>query len=477
MVLNALKRSVLAGIAFLAYLSAGPLAHAVCSCQEDQSSPEQQVLSALQGADYVALVHIKHTDLVETIQENDISELSLVAEFVALRVFKGPDAPMWATTPANDAGCGIEFKPGETYLIYATQLGDLSQVSTNRCMRAVQEADSARDIEILEQAARNKVVTVPPYRSHPQFIRAMGLIHAYAGCGDYRWQDPEFQDGLSEAASIAEALAVAEPQSGSSQALAAEIMSLWHFDADAGVASAELLEAVVTLSDESLRLSPENALAHVARARAYAKSYDTMRAMAEIQKALEIDPLLDIAMLTQADIYRSDGNPTKAEQWIRTFIGAVREPVRKANGHEWLGRMWRDMAYYPQVFDRGPHLLKAKAEFEESIGLDPKDPWRLINLATLLNEHLADFSGAVTYAQRALELEELMQARYQLAAARYQALQTQAVGMEANSLRAAIADIETSTGVSLDRLVKSGAIRDVVQVRLLRLQRSVHPAS
>jgi len=101
----------------------------------------------------------------------------------------------------------------------------------------------------------------------------------------------------------------------------------------------------------------------------------------------------------------------------------------------------------------------------------------LMNLATLLNEHLADFAGAITYAQRALGLEELMQARYQLAAARCQALQTQAGGMEAKSLRAAIADIESSTGIPLDFLVKSGAVRDVVQVRLLRLKRSAHPAS
>ena len=49
--------------------------------------------------------------------------------------------------------------------------------------------------------------------------------------------------------------------------------------------------------------------------------------------------------------------------------------------------------------------------------------------------------------------------------------------MDAKSLRPSIAEIATGTGVPLELLIKSIEVRDVVQVRLLRLQRSAHPAS
>jgi hypothetical protein len=114
----------------------------------------------------------------------------------------------------------------------------------------------------------------------------------------------------------------------------------------------------------------------------------------------------------------------------------------------------------------------AKASFYMAIRLDPKDPWRQVVMATFLNELMADFAGAEKYAKQALELEDLPPAHYQIAAARYQALQAKAEGMDAESLRKAIADIGDATGLALDDLVASGAFRDVVQVRLMRLQRS-----
>ena len=461
----ALRYLALARAALLASLGFSPGVQAACSCQEDRSPPEQQVLSAMENADYVALVRIKFTDVMD---------LLLVAEFDAQRVFKGPDTPMFVMTSTAEDECGINFKPGETYLIYAQQPEELSQVSTSRCMRTALEAESAKDIEILEDVARRKS-DFRPSSGSPEFVRALSLIHAYAGCGDYRWQDPKFLEGLFEARAISDELAKTEPQSGNSQILRAELMSIWELK-DGGE-PAQVLHEILALTEEALRINPSLAQAYVARARAYAKISETMLAVKEIQKALDIDPLIESAILAQADIYRRDGNWAKAEQWARTFIATTQEPAQKANGYEWLGRMRRDIAYHPQAFNREANLVMAKTAFETSVGLDSKDPWRLINLATFLNEYVADFAGAEKYAKSALELEDLLPARYEFAAAQYQALQAKAAGMDAQLLRATISNIGAATELPLDDLAKSGVFRDVVNMRLLRLQRSARPAT
>jgi tetratricopeptide (TPR) repeat protein len=467
----ALRFLALVGAALLASLGIQPDANAACSCQEDHSPLKQQVLSAMQGADYVAIVRIK---VVDDMEKTDFYDHSLVAEFEAQRVFKGADSPTFAWTPADENACGVSFKPDETYLIYALQPEELTQVSTSRCMRTALAAESIKDIKILEEATGRKSASRPSDRSS-EFARALSLIHSYDGSDDYRWQDPEFVADLSEAMAIADALAKSAPLSGNAQVLRAEQMSIWELR-DGGEPP-ETLQQILKLTDEALRINPAHALAHVARARAYAKSYETMQAVKEIQQALDIDPLLESATLVQAEIYRQDGNAAKAEQWARTFIERAREPARQANGYEWIGRMRRSIAYKQQANNRESNLVLAKAAFENSVELDPKDPWRLINLATFLNEYVADFAGAEKYANQSLELENLEPARYQLAAARYQALQTSAAGMDAQSLQAAIADIGTATGLTLDELAKIGVFHDVVQVRLIRLQRSARPGT
>ena len=468
-------------------------AEAACSCPEVPGTVEQQVLSALEGADYVALVWIKHTDEMPTIEElkvgawnpatqqpeierREVSELSLVGEFTALRVFKGPDTPMWVVTSATEGGCGVSFRPGETYLIYAQQVdNELTQVSTNRCMRVVSEAESAADIAMLEEAARRKAAATRFSSGNPEFDRGLDLVHAYAGCGEYRRQDPNFVVSLSEADAIADALAKSDPLSGYSQALRAELMALWTLRE--GGKPEKTLQEVLVLTDEALRLNRGLALAHVTRARAFAKIYDTPQAAREIQKALNINPLLEAATLAQADIHRADGNVAKAEQWARQFIAATPEPAKRANGHDWIGGMRRDLAYHPRAANRDANLALAKTAFGMSVELDPKDPWRLINYSAFLNEHVADFAEAEKQARIALELADLPAARNQLAAARYQALQARAESMDAQSLQAAIDEIETATGLSLAKLGSVAEFREVVRIRLLRLQRSARQRS
>ena len=466
-------------------------AEAACSCKEVQGNEEQRVLAALQGADYVALVWIKHTDEMPTfdevnvgvlnpatqqteIEQREVSELSLVGEFTALRVFKGPDTPMWVVTSAAEGGCGVGFKPGETHLIYARLVdNELTQVKTNRCMRVVSEAKSAPDIAILEESAKRKAAGVPRSSGNPEFNRGLDLVHAYAGCGEYRLRDPHFVKSLFEADTIADALAKSDPLSGYSQALRAEREALW--TRPDGGKPEEALQEALTLTDEALRLNPGLALAHVTRARVFAKISDPPQAAKEIQKALDINPLLEAAMLVQADIYRADGNFAKAEQWARQFIATTQEAAKKANGHDWLGGMRRDLAYNSQIANRDVNLALAKSEFGKSVELDPKDPWRLINYSSFLNENAADFGGAEKYARQALELDDnLLAADFQLAAARYQALQARSDAMDAHSLQAVIDEIAAATGPSLEALINHGGFREVVRIRLLRLQRSAH---
>ena len=485
--ISALKATAFAIAVLLAILGIGSDAHAECSCRDEQTPFEQKVLTAMESANYIALVRIKSTDLHTNTREEDVAvwdprtqqshnekqqftDHLLVAEFEARRVFKGPDSPTFAVTPAAEDMCGVIFKPGETYLIYAEELEDPFQVSTSQCMRTALEADTRKDIEIIEDIARRKSASFRPADSNPEFTRALRLIHAYAGCGDYRWNDPNFRKGMSEAMAIAITLAESKPLSGQSEVLRAELMSLWQLT-DGGK-PVELQQSILALTDRALKMDSAFAEAHVARARAYAKGSATMQAMREIQKALAIDPSLESAMLAQADVYRLVGNSSKAEQWARMFTDSTQDPVKQANGYEWLGGMRRAIAYHPQAINRAVDLILAKNWFEVSVLRDPTDPWRMLNLATFLNEYAADFSGAEKYANRALEIQDMAPARHQVAVARYQALQARSAGLDAHSLRAALAEIEATTGLTLDLLVKSKAFHEVVQARLIRLQRS-----
>jgi tetratricopeptide (TPR) repeat protein len=302
----------------------------------------------------------------------------------------------------------------------------------------------------------------------------MDLVHSHAGSDDERLQDPKLIGNLTAATQIANELAKSDPLSGYSQVIQAELISIWQLD-DHGT-PIEAQQEAVKLAEDALRIDPKLAQAHVAKSRTYAKAGRFPEASEEIEQALRLDPQLDSAMFVQAYIYRMSSNTAKAIEWIRMFIEATPQPAQKANGHEWLGRMYRDIAYHPDAHNREMYLLLARTWFQSSIDLDGRDPWRLAGFAAFLNENVADFAAAESYATKALAIEDIDPARLQLAAARYQSLQAKAVEMDVPSLQAAIADIQSSTRLSLDELVQSGVFREVVRLRLVRLQRKV-PAS
>jgi hypothetical protein len=76
----------------------------------------------------------------------------VLVTFDVARVWKGPDdARLTLATPASSASCGVEFVPGEEYLVYAfAQDGELS---TNLCTRTAPLANAADDITALGEGA------------------------------------------------------------------------------------------------------------------------------------------------------------------------------------------------------------------------------------------------------------------------------------------------------------------------------------
>ena len=328
-------------------------------------------------------------------------------------------------------------------------------------MRTTLAEESTEDLEILN--ALTKPVSVVFQLSGPElrFNEALDLIHSYSGEGE--------GEELSQAMAIAEELYRSALLSGYSQALRAEMLSTWQL-ADDGEPM-ELRQEIFALTDEALRINPKLAQAHVARARTYARASKLMEAEEEIQTALRIQPQLDSAIFVQAEIYRRPNSYSKAESWMRNFIAVTKQPVQKANGYQWLGNMWRDIAYHPEGLNRQVNLLMATSAFQSSINLDPHDARRLVNFAAFLNEYPADFAAAEKYAIKALAEQESPLARYHLAAARYQALQAKGAEIDEQSLRESITEIEASTGVSLDQAVQFGGFLEVIHVRLLRLQR------
>lgn len=76
----------------------------------------------------------------------------VLVTFDVARVWKGPDdARLTLTTPGSSASCGVEFAPGEEYLVYGfVQDG---QLSTNLCTRTAPLANAADDITALGEGA------------------------------------------------------------------------------------------------------------------------------------------------------------------------------------------------------------------------------------------------------------------------------------------------------------------------------------
>jgi tetratricopeptide (TPR) repeat protein len=446
-----------------------------CSCPQDPAPLEQKVINAFQGADYAALLKITSTETMTRTREEPVAiwnsrtqqseestkvvrERLLIAKFTMLRMFKGDRSVTELETPAQSASCGVALKPGSQYLVYGYGPEDSGRISTNLCTRTALVEESVQDIEILNGATRLVSVVFQPTAPERRFNEALDLIHSY----------PDDDEKLSQALAISDELVQSDPLSGFSQALRAEVGSIRLLAANGK--PVEQQNETLALIDEALSINPKLAHAHVAKARIYASMSRPNDANAEIQAALRMQPQLPSALFVQAEIYRRANDSAKAEEWMRYFISTSKQPVQKSNGHGWIANMWRDHAYHPEAVNREVNLLMARYAYQKSVDLDPDNARKLTTFAAFLNDLPSDFAAAEKYATRALALEEDTRARYQLAAARYQALQAQGSALDAESLRDGIAEVEIATGVSLDEVVSSGGFRPVIYARLTRLQ-------
>jgi tetratricopeptide (TPR) repeat protein len=120
--------------------------------------------------------------------------------------------------------------------------------------------------------------------------------------------------------------------------------------------------------------------------------------------------------------------------------------------------------------DRDMFTAKAREAYERMIELDPLGAWKNVNFAIFLNEYVADYDGAERYAERALEIMEFPMARYQLAAARYQKLWASPPTVGAEALQSAIAEVASSTEVSLEDAIAFRSFSTRMRIRLEQLQ-------
>jgi tetratricopeptide (TPR) repeat protein len=441
---------------------------------------EQEVRNGLWTSDFVGLIEIQATKTRTYSHEENVADRNpktlqleesrrvftehlLVASFTPIRIYKGEQSAKYVETATEASSCGLALEPGSRYLVYATGSDEEGHVLTGTCTRTVPAEKAAQDVEALNAITRPVSVLFQSSQAALRFNEALELIRLSTDEGDE----------LSQAMTTADELARSDPLSGYSQTLQAELLSTWHL-ADEG-RSTELRQDILALADEALRLNPKLAQAHVARARTYMSAWKLKEAGEEIQTALRMDPQLEGALFVQADIYFRLNNSVTAESWMKHFIAATKRPIQKATGYQWIGNMRRVYANDPRAIHRQTDLPMAAVAYRSAMNLDPDNPRRMADFAAFMNEFSADFVTAETYANKSLAVEETPHARYQLAAARYQALQAKGAAIDAQSLRESIDEIAASTGIPLDQAVEYGGFHDVIHARLSRLQRQVQP--
>jgi tetratricopeptide (TPR) repeat protein len=287
--------------------------------------------------------------------------------------------------------------------------------------------------------------------------------HAFSGSGDE----------LQKARQIADALAKSDPKSGYSQVLHAEALSTWRLDQKGQ--PADIRDQVLALADEAIKLNPNLAQAHVAKARALVRSSLYERANASIDAALKLEPNLSGALFLRAQIFRRTGAISEAEAWHKKFIDSTPHAARKANGYGWLGTMYEE-AGAKDPANRAAWTAKARTAYENEIRIAPEGAWRNRNFAVFLNDHAADFDAAERYAQKALSMKDEPKAKYHWAAAKYQKLGVNAAKLQGAKLVEAVDGIAKATRVSLSEAIKfqefSGVVRGRLKELQARLQRS-----
>ena len=291
------------------------------------------------------------------------------------------------------------------------------------------------------------------------YQRALRLIHAFGGSGNE----------LTVAMELAERLATSHPNGGYAETLRAEALSTWQLNQQGQ--PAELRARIIALTDRALRLNPKLAQAHVARARALLRASEYEQANQAIDTALKLDSNLNGAMFLRADIFRRRGSLADAETWYLKFIAATADKPRQSNGYYWLGKAYQEAAGREQPSRRGPLMAKARTAYEKMLELHPDGAWQTVNLAIFLNDDAADFDAAERYAARALRMMEFPMARYHLAIARYQKLLSAMSGMDAKGYRQTVAQVQQSTGISLEDALEFARTYPQIHERLQLLQR------
>jgi tetratricopeptide (TPR) repeat protein len=293
-----------------------------------------------------------------------------------------------------------------------------------------------------------------------EYQRALQLIHAFSGSGDQ----------LNVAMQLAERLSKSHPKGGYAETLQAEALSTWRLGQDGR--PAEVREQVISLTDQALRLNPNLAQAHVARARALVRASQYDQANGSIDSALKLDANLSGAMFLRAEIFRRTGQLAAAEEWYRKFIAATPDRPRQSNGYYWLGRAYQDAAGRDPS-RRSLLIANARTAYEKMLDLDPDGAWKTVNFAIFLNDDASDFVAAEKYAAKALSLMEFPMARYHLAIARYQKLLSGMDRMDEQGLRQAVAQVQQSTGVSLEDAFKFSKTYPAIWARLLSIRARV----
>ena len=277
----------------------------------------------------------------------------------------------------------------------------------------------------------------PPVSYH----EAIELVHAFSGAGDE----------LRRARQIAQQLAGSHPAGGYAEVIQAEMLSTWNLDMDGN--PPQLLAHILALTDQALRVNPDLALAHVARARALIRAGRHDEAGKSLEQALALEPDLLGAFFLLGEMGRRTGRLEQAELWFTKFIGQSSRPARKSNGYYWLALAYQAAANErPREWDA--YIAKARHSYEQMIALD-QGFWKHINFAVFLNNEGADFPAAEAQAKKALAIAEAPMARYHLAIAQYQKL----LAMQASEqgLRLLASQVAKTTGVPLEQAIAFAA--------------------
>jgi hypothetical protein len=129
-------------LAFLAAALLAPAAAHACSCIQPPPPAE-----ALEQADAVFVGTVAAIDPAD----GPAGFPKLAVRFDLETVFKGDlDGEAVVETPESSAACGYTFEEGETYLVYAFEVGEGEGWSTSLCSRNAKAEKAEEDLAVFE---------------------------------------------------------------------------------------------------------------------------------------------------------------------------------------------------------------------------------------------------------------------------------------------------------------------------------------